>query len=385
MMLDCKRHLFTLPDDICFFNAAAWSPLPITSAEVGQNAMLTKANPWDMVPGSDEREFSHARNAAAAMLNADSEDIALISSVGYGVATAAKILDLPSGSKVLTLDNDHSSPVLEWMSRKPEEQLRVEAIKPEPNGDWTTAVLKALDNSRNEPPALLSISSIHWSDGGIIGLSAVQAVLKKRGIKLLVDATHAVGVMSLDVTELDPDFLIFPTYKWLLGPYGRAYLYVAKRHHHGVPIEQTSYARKRVVAEDDQHFTDLNYIDGARRFDMGERDFFVSLKVASHSMELIQSWGIDNICQRLQMLTDRIAQGLVDHEVPVTMIDSAYRSPHILSLGFPKGMPDDFENLLRSRRVFAAVRLGRLRLSPHVYNNEDDCDRLVEELAKLLK
>ncbi|MEP1206243.1 MAG: aminotransferase class V-fold PLP-dependent enzyme [Rhizobiaceae bacterium] len=384
-MLDCQRHLFALPDDICFFNAAAWSPLPLSTVECGQQAMLTKSRPWEMMPGTDDKAFARARKAAASMIRADSADVALISSVGYGVSTAAKILDLPPGSKILALDNDHSSPVLEWLTRRPGEALQLEFIKRSQNGDWTDAVLNALDQSRSEPPALLSISSIHWSDGGVIDLDRVQHELKKQGIMLLVDATHGVGVMPVDVTELDPDFLIFPTYKWLLGPYGRSFIYIAKRHQTGIPLEQTSYARKRVVAEDDQHFTDLDYVDGAQRFDMGERDFFVSLEVASHSMELIHNWGIDQVRQRLEMLTNRIADGLVAKNVPVTMLDRTYRSPHILSLGFPQGMPDDFENALKARLVFAAARLGRLRLSPHVYNDEGDCDRLVDELAHLLR
>ncbi len=384
-MLDCQRHLFALPDDVCFFNAAAWSPLPLSAVEVGQQAMLTKSSPWDMVGGADEKEFARARAIAASLVGASSEDIALISSVGYGVATAAKILGLPAGSRVLTLENDHSSPVLEWLSRPGGSQLVVEVVHRGENGDWTSAVLEALAASRSTPPALVSISSIHWSDGGMIDLERVQAELKKQDIKFLVDATHGVGVIPTDVAQLDPDFLIFPTYKWLLGPYGRAFMYVAKRHQNSTPLEQTGYARKRVVAEDDQHFTNLDYVEGARRFDMGERDFFVSLCVASHSMELIQQWRPDQIGQRLRMLTNRIEKGLNDLEVPVSMLSAEFRAPHILSLNIPQGMPEDFEGLLKKRRVFAVPRLGRLRISPHVYNNEDDCDRLVEELAGVLK
>ena len=62
---------------------------------------------------------------------------------------------------------------------------------------------------------------------------------------------------------LDPDFVAFPTYKWLLGPYGRAFLYVAKRHQGGVPLEQTSYGRKAVRAEQEVYFTDTDYVGGA--------------------------------------------------------------------------------------------------------------------------
>src|SRR5262249_57553151 len=58
-----------------------------------------------------------------------------------------------------------------------------------------------------------------WSDGGVVDVDRVGAALRRQGAMLLVDATHAAGVMTVDVRSLDPDFLVFPTYKWLLGPY----------------------------------------------------------------------------------------------------------------------------------------------------------------------
>src|SRR5207245_11645019 len=57
---------------------------------------------------------------------------------------------------------------------------------------------------------------------------------RARGAALLIDATHSAGVLALDVRALDPDLLVFPTYKWVLGPYGRAFLYIAKRRQNGV-------------------------------------------------------------------------------------------------------------------------------------------------------
>jgi kynureninase len=62
-------------------------------------------------------------------------------------------------------------------------------------------------------------------------------------------------VLAMDVQRLDPDFVIFPTYKWLLGPYGRAFLYVAKRHQGGIPLEQTASGRRNVRAENAVYFT----------------------------------------------------------------------------------------------------------------------------------
>ena len=96
----------------------------------------------------------------------------------------------------------------------------------------------------------------------------------------------------IDVTTLDPDFLIFPTYKWMLGPYGRAFLYVAKRHQDGVPLEQTAVRRAGRVGRRRVLLRATSPIaDGARRFDMGERDHFIGLEMAAIGMEMMAGWG----------------------------------------------------------------------------------------------
>ena len=138
----------------------------------------------------------------------------------------------------------------------------------------------AIERSGAPPVSLASISSVHWSDGGLIDVDKVGAALRQRGAAFLIDATQGAGVLAMDVQRLDPDFVIFPTYKWLLGPYGRAFLYVAKRHQNGIPLEQTSAGRSR-RAENAVYFTDVSYVPDARRFDMGERDHFVSMGMGS--------------------------------------------------------------------------------------------------------
>jgi len=132
------------------------------------------------------------------------------------------------------------------------------------------------------------------------------------------------------------------------------------------------------------YFSDLAYVENARRFDMGERDFFVSLDMAATSMELILSWGLDAVRERLSMLTTEIETGLHAANVPVETLRHDLRAPNILSLGFPDGMPHDLPDRLAAAGVYAAARLGRLRLSPHVYNDEEDCARCVDALNDIL-
>jgi selenocysteine lyase/cysteine desulfurase len=382
-MLPSQREQFEVPRDICYLNAASYSPLPRRTLDAGRAGVGRKGQPWLLPGGFAGEQHERARAAAARQINADADDDALISSVGYGVATAAKLLTIPRGTRVLVLENDHSSPVLEWQSRAEAQGFGVETIRHPEDGDWTSAVLSAIERSGAPPVALASISSVHWSDGGLIDVDKVGAALKKQGAMFLIDATHHVGVLAMDVKRLDPDFLIFPTYKWVLGPYGRAFIYVAKRHQDGIPLEQTAPGRRNVNAENKAYFSDVRYQPDARRFDMGERDHFISLEMAAIGMELMAEWGSAAIVARLKMLTGRIADGLQNTGVRVP--DARVRAPHLLSLGFPGGMPAGLVEGLAGEGIYVAPRLGRMRISPHVYNDEEDVDRLVAALAKRLR
>src|SRR5580700_11556334 len=382
-MLSSQRALFDIPRDVCYLNAASYSPLPLQTLEAGRNAVARKGRPWLIDNEFAAQQYERVRKVAAALINAAPDDVALISSVGYGVSTAAKVFAAPPGSRVLVLQDDHSSAVLEWVTRAGAGGFTVETVRRPDRGDWTAAVLAAIERLGAAPIAIASISSVHWSDGGVVDLDRVAPALRDRGAALLVDATHSAGVLDLDVQKLDPDFLVFPTYKWLIGPYARAFLYVAKRHQGGIPLEQTSYGRRAVRSEKKVYFADTNYVGDARRFDMGERDHFISMEMAAIGMEMMAQWGKAAIAERLAMLTGRLADGLRGNNV--AMLDVRVRAPHILSLGFPNGMPDKLVERLAAEHVYAAPRLGRLRISPHVYNDEADADRFVEVFRKVMR
>jgi selenocysteine lyase/cysteine desulfurase len=367
---------------VCFLNAASWSPLPLAAQEAGRIGAARKGRPWLIDQDFAAAQYERARRAAARLINADPDDVALISSVAYGVATAAKLLTLPAGSRVLVLAEDHASPVLEWTTRAAAQGFTVETVPRPGDGDWTQALLDAADRPGAEPVALASFSSVHWSDGGMIDLGRVTAALRSQGAALLIDATQSAGILPLDVRTLDPDFVVFPTYKWLVGPYGRAFLYVAKRRQDGIPLEQTSYGRRGVRAEAASYLADTRYVEGARRFDMGERDHFISLEMASIGMEMVAQWGSTAIAARLSALTQRIADGL--REAGVGIADQHVRAPHILSLTFPQGLANPLVEQLATQGIHVAPRLGRMRISPHVYNDEEDIDRFLAALRGLL-
>ncbi|MGC1562725.1 MAG: aminotransferase class V-fold PLP-dependent enzyme [Bradyrhizobium sp.] len=382
-MLASQRGLFDMPRDICYLNSASYSPLPLRTQQAARAAVGRKARPWTLDASFANRQHERARIAAARLINAEASDVALIPSISYGVAAAAKLLTIPPGARVLVLENDHSSPVLEWQTRSAAQGFAVEAVRQSGDGDWTSAVLAAIERQGAPPVALASISSVHWSDGGLLDVESVAAALRRQGAVFLIDATQGAGVLAMNVKILDPDFVLFPTYKWLLGPYGRAFIYIARRHQDGIPLEQTAFGRRDVRSDGTIYFSDLNYVADARRFDMGERDHFISMEMAAIGMEMMAEWGADAVCERLAMLTCRIEEGL--RGLRVRIPDRRLRAPHVLSLGFEGGLPDDLVEGLAAEGIYVAPRLGRMRISPHVFNDEEDADRLVSALARRLE
>ena len=167
-------------------------------------------------------------------------DVALTPSISYGVATAAKLLPIasrhprPRSGKRSLLARAGMACAGRGARVHRRDGAATERRRLDIGGARTRS-----NEQVHAPVSLASISSVHWSDGGLIDVDKVGAALRRRGAAFLIDATQGVGVMAMDVKRLDPDFVMFPTYKWLLGPYGRAFLYVAKRHQNGIPLEQT--------------------------------------------------------------------------------------------------------------------------------------------------
>jgi selenocysteine lyase/cysteine desulfurase len=107
------------------------------------------------------------------------------------------------------------------------------------------------------------------------------------------------------------------------------------------------------------------------------------MEMAAIGMEMVADWGAAPIAKRLAMLTDRIADGVCD--LGVSMPHHHLRAPHILCLGFKDGTAKALVEGLAAEGVYVAPRLGRMRVSPHVFNDEADTDRFVAALTRRLR
>ena len=362
-ILPSQRDLFEIPEDVVYLNAAAYVPLPRAVREAGERGVLTKSYPWNMGREQGNAEAERARKAAARLLGVTADDVAITGAVSYGIATAARNLRIAPGSRVLMIEGEFPSLALVWPDLARAAGATVEVVARPADSDWTAALLAAIERPGAAPVGLAALTPTHWSDGAVIDLPRVTAALHRQGARIVIDATQSTGVLPLDIAVLKPDFLAFPTYKWVLGPYSLAFLYVAPEHQGGRPLEDHGPAR-----------SGGDYIATARRFDRGERNDPIGLPMAATGMEQVLAWDNASVQARLRGLTNALADEIAGMQ-GISVLPRALRAPHVLGVRIAGGMPSGLLERLAARNVHVADRQGVLRVSPHVYNDESDVAR----------
>lgn len=369
------RDLFEIPKDVTYLNCANMAPQLRSVTESGIAAVRAKANPWKL---SAPEWFSGAetlRALAAELLGVDTDSVALVPAVSYGIALAAANLPISSRRSIVLLEEEFPSNVYAWRELASKTGAYIVAVKRSEQTPWTDAVCNAID----ENTAIVAVPQCHWTDGSKIDLEPVGRRTREVGASLVVDASQSLGACPLDISRVRPDFLVTVGYKWLLGPYGLGYLYVApKWHRDGAPLEQSWLAR--AGSEDFSRLVEYTdeYRPGARRFDMGEFPQFVLVPMAIAALRQILSWNVEQIQAALAELTGKIAQTAAADGYRVLPPDE--RCGHMIGIRHPNGIPSDLARLLKEAKVFVSIRGDSIRIAPHLYNDLSDVDRLFEVL-----
>ena len=377
-MLKTKRHLFDIPDDIAYFNAGYITPISKASSQAGIEGIARKSNPWTLSPTNFFDETLKLKTLFANLINASSDDVAIIPSASYGLASAAKNIALDAGQKILVIEDQFPSNIYCWQERAKETGARIEVVKAPKDRDWTAAVLDQI----TDRVAVAALPNNHWADGGILDLVKIGAALRKIGAKLVLDVTQSLGVMPLDVQEIKPDFLVVAAYKWMLCPYSVGFMYVSPENQQGNPLEYNWL--NRAGSED---FAGLvNYQDdyqpGAVRFDMGQRANFALLPMAVSAVQDLLQWEPKNIYEALGAMNEEIAEEAA--KLGLTAAPSHLRAKHFLGLEREEGFPEDLIARMAAQHIYISKRGNSLRITPHVYNTEEDRKRLIAALATTL-
>ena len=326
MTLPSQRHLFDLPEEVAYLNCAYMGPLSKAVLRAGIEGLSNKSQPWTIEPSDFFTPLERARGLFGQLIGGDSEGVAMVPSVSYGMAIAAANLPVPRGGNILVLAEQFPSNIYAWRQLARDQGAELRTVARPADDDWSRVVLESMDDRT----AIVAVPHCHWTDGTLVDLEVIGQQARASGAALVVDGCQSVGALPLDVTVVQPDLLVSASYKWLLGPYSHGFVWIAPRWRQGRTIEHNWIARSN--AENFAALTSYtnSYAEGARRFDVGEVSNFALLPAAIAALEQTLVWGVEEVQATLEVLTRQIAERATELGLQVAAEDR--RAGHLMGL-----------------------------------------------------
>lgn len=374
--LSSQKYLFDIPDDVTFLNHAFFAPQLRTMTETGLQVVRAKSAPWNYKSQHWFDEGEILRALIAQVIGVTSQDMAIIPSVSYGMAIAAKNITVRPDQNIIVLHEEFPSNYYAWHYKAKECGATLRVINKSNHISWTEAICENID----EKTAVVAVPNCHWTDGAWIDLERVAKKTQSVKAAMVIDASQSLGAFPIHIETVRPDFVVSVGYKWLLGPYSLGYLYVAPKWHDGYPIEYSWLSR--FGSEDFSKLVQYteDFRSGARRYDMGEFSNFINVPMAIVGLRQILAWDVSSIADTLRDLTSyaaECARGL-GWIVPA----DSERVPHLLGIRPSATMPSDIGQKLSQNKIYVSIRGNAIRIAPYLYTQKSDIDRLFDVLKE---
>jgi selenocysteine lyase/cysteine desulfurase len=377
-MIPNQQSLFSIPEQISYLNCAFTAPLLKTAQAAGEKALRAKRQPWNIKPEDFFTNIESVRILFAQLIHCSKDDVAITPSVSYGIALAAKNLPFSQGQNIVVLKDQFPSNIYSWKRLARESKGQIQTVDRPEDHNWTQAVINKIDSKTS----IVAIPNIHWTDGTLLDLIQIGKICRKQKTALVIDGIQSLGAMPFSIKEVQPDFLVTASHKWLLGAYSFGFCYIAPKWQNTTPLEENWLNRSG--SQDFSRLVDYrdDYQKGARRFDMGEASNFFLAPVAKAALEQILEWDVKNIAQTLRMKTDYIAQKA--SSMGLIVPPKKQRAEHMIGITLPSGIPNNLPSKLSSEQIYISIRGDSIRIAPHLYNTEKDIDRLFKCIGEVV-
>lgn len=359
---------FPVTERWAYFDHAAVAPLP-RRAGSALRSWIDDQERNGVVHWLDwEKNLRALRADLARLINAHTDEIAFVASTTQGIGLIAEGFPWRAGDNVVTAAEEYPSNVYPWMNLA----SRGVSLRTVPSRDgrvWIEDLIAATDpNTR-----VLTISHVEFASGFRNDLDALGDYCRRREIAFFVDAIQGLGPLTLDVGRTPIDFLAADGHKWLLGPEGAGFLYV--RRDWIERLRPIGVGWHSVVSSYNSPALDFTLKPSAERWEGGS---FVmpGLQALASSVALLHEIGPATVSARILERAEAVRETARSAGWSVLGSTRPEDLSGIVALEQAGIDPNAVVGRLRALGVVAACRRGRLRLSPHVYNNDEDVERL---------
>ncbi|HEX4211458.1 MAG TPA: aminotransferase class V-fold PLP-dependent enzyme, partial [Candidatus Binataceae bacterium] len=254
-----------------------------------------------------------ARHRFARLIGASPHEIALAPNASTALGVLASAIDHHHRDGIVTTQLDFPTVPHQWLA-KAGSGVRCEIIADRGGVDVD---LDLIAHAVTERTALVATSRIFFASGYIQDVAEIARIAHRSGARILIDDYQATGLVPIDVKQLDVDFLITGTQKWLLGGPGLAFLYVREELHDLIPTVAGWFGHKRqlefIVDSFEPH-------SDARKYELGT-PAIGAVYAACAGLEMILEAQPQRIFERTRFLSDRLLDRLKSSGPTVKAID----------------------------------------------------------------
>ncbi len=366
---------------VTYLNCAFQGPMPLVAAAAATEALELEKTPYLVADGDYFSYPDTYRGAVADLIGCAAADIAVTDSATHGVMLLVNGLDWQPGDEVVLPRGEFPANRFPWLSLR---RRGVEVVEV-PAGPGRGG-LDRLEAAISPSTRVVSASWVAYSTGLRLEIEALAAICRDRGVLFVLDGTQGVGGLDFQLSEVACDLLACAGYKWLLGPYGLGFAYVAPEL--GERLEPGNVNWFAVEgARDFNRLSecDLAFEPGAIRFDVNEAANFTNVAAGIASLRYLERVGVATVERHVASLSSRLVAGLPggfrDAGAPDAGAPGTRRRSNILCIcGATGEQTERAADALSAERVFVSRREGAIRFSPHLFNTAGEIDRVLEIL-----
>jgi cysteine desulfurase / selenocysteine lyase len=372
-----RREEFPVTSEKVWFNTATYGPLPVSNVaaqrDLLEGMMHGEAGPgighwWDGAAG--------IRAKVGAFIGCGPADVALLRSTGEGISLVSLGLDWRAGDEVVLYDQEFPSGVYPFLALAPQ-GVRVRFVEDRGRHRFTADDVAAVMSSRTR---VVCVSLVNCYHGFRAPVEEISELCRQRGAWLLVDACQGVGILPVDVGALGADLVSAHGYKSLCSGYGISFCYVSPALRDRLTVAAPGWKNIEDAPFIDRQLDyNLRYADSARRYEPTVQNL-AGMYGLGASLDLFTRTGPELIRDWVLGLSASVAAAVTEKGYRVASSTRPGEMSGIVSVEIPGGDAAGVAAALAEQKISCAVRDGRIRVSSHIFNNEEEIDRLAAAL-----
>lgn len=360
------RREFPVTDKYIFLDHAGVAPVSLRVKTAAEHYLEEAASGGAFHYPQWSERIAMTRAKCARLINAAPEEVAFVKNTSHGLSLVAEGLDWRAGDNLLIYEKEFPSNIYPWLNLR-RKGVEVKVI-PSREGRILLEDIERLIDPRTR---LLAISSVQFSNGFRIDVKRLGTLCRGRNILFCVDAIQGLGVVPMDVTGDNVDFLSADGHKWLLGPEGIGIFYC--RQGLAARLAPPLIGWKSVENELNFDYPDFRLKTNALRFEEGSLNLMGIFGLGA-AIDLLLEIGIEKIHSRVLDLGDVIIGEAEKRGYAVlTPRSREERGGNVTFSG--NFDPAQQRDALRKKGIMVNARGGGLRVSPHFYNREEEIQK----------